>query len=132
MSVRRKLALTAQAAAAYAPRLEEGLPSNTSVGQTQRRGAPSPDNSMRPGSAGAMGSQATDGGDVHVVGAAGQTQAVAHGGPEAVGKHSQVQLWWRDATSRPGRQLSPADFRAGREHVDELRTEQERHDELRR
>ena len=88
----RKLPLTAQAAAAYTPRLEEGLPSNTSVRQTQWRGAPSPDNSMRPGSAGAMGSQATDGGDVHVVGAAGQTQAVTHGGPEAVGKHSQVQL----------------------------------------
>jgi hypothetical protein len=65
--------------------------------------APSPDNSMRPGSAGAMGSQATEGGDVHVVGVAGQAQAVAHGVPEAVGKHSQVQLWWRDATIRPGR-----------------------------
>ena len=39
MSVWRKLPLTAQAAAAYAPRLEDGLPSNTSVRQTQRRGA---------------------------------------------------------------------------------------------
>ena len=39
MSVWRKLPLTAQVAAAYAPRLEEGLPSNISVGQTQRRGA---------------------------------------------------------------------------------------------
>eukprot|EP01046_Picozoa_sp_COSAG06_P084649 COSAG06_NODE_31423_length_521_cov_48.424171_1_plen_88_part_00 len=39
MSVRRKLSLTAQVAAAYAPRVEEGLPSNISVGQTQRRGA---------------------------------------------------------------------------------------------
>ena len=77
-----------------------------------------------------MGS-GTDGGDVHLARAAGRTQAVAHGGPEAVGKHSQVQLWWRDATSHPGRQLSPADFLAGREHVDE-RTEQRRHDELRR
>jgi hypothetical protein len=131
VSAWRKLPLTAQAAAAYTPRLEEGLPSNTSVRQTQWRGAPSPDNSMRPGSAGAMGSQATDGGDVHVVGAAGQTQAVTHGGPEAVGKHSQVQLWWRDATSHPGRQLSPADFLASCEHVDELCTEQRRHDELR-
>ena len=128
MSAWRKLPLTAQAAAAYAPRLEGGLPSSTSVGQTQRRGL---DKSMRPGSAGAMGSQATEGGDVHVVGVASQAQAVAHGIPEAAGKHSQVQLWWRDATSRPGRQLSPADFLAGCEHVDE-RTEQRRHDELRR
>ena len=32
----------------------------------------------------------TDGGDVHVVGAAGRTQAVAHGAPEAIGKHSQA------------------------------------------
>ena len=39
MSVWRKLPLTAKAAAAYAPRLEDGLPSNTSVRQTQRRGA---------------------------------------------------------------------------------------------
>ena len=80
MSAWRKLPLTAQAAAAYTPRLEEGLPSNTSVRQTQWRGAPSPDNSMWPGSAGAMGS-GTDGGDVNLVRAAGRTQAVAHGAP---------------------------------------------------
>ena len=85
VSAWRKLPLTAQAAAAYTPRLEEGLPSNTSVRQTQWRGAPSPDNSMWPGSAigrahRAMGS-GTDGGDVHLARAAGRTQAVAHGAP---------------------------------------------------
>ena len=53
-----------------------------------------------------------------------RAQAVAHGAPEAFSAHSQAQLWRRDATSRPMPQLSPEDFLAGREHVDELRREQ--------
>eukprot|EP01046_Picozoa_sp_COSAG06_P031930 COSAG06_NODE_3150_length_5768_cov_7.694733_9_plen_194_part_00 len=75
--------------------------------------------------------RSADGGVVHVVGAAVRpSQVVVHGALEAVGKHGQAQLWWQDATSRPRWQLSPPDFLAGREHVDELRREQSRHDEL--
>jgi len=139
MSVRRKLSLTAQVAAAYAPRVEEGLPSNISVGQTQWRGARTELRqfhvaglSHRPGS--------SRDGLRHrrrrcAPGARSRPDAGGRSwgpGMKAVGKHSQAQLWWRDAASRLGRQLSPADFLAGREHVDELRTEQRRHDELRR
>jgi len=134
MSVRRKLPLTAQVAAAYAPRLEEGLPSNISVGQTQRRGARAELRQLH-----VAGLSRRDGlrhrrrrcepGARSWPDAGGRSWGP---GMKAVGKHSQAQLWWRDAASRLGRQLSPADFLAGREHVDELRTEQRRHDELRR
>jgi hypothetical protein len=58
------------------------------------------------------------------VGSSTRAQAVAHGAPEAFSAHSQAQLWRRDATSRPMPQLSPEDFLADREHVDELRREQ--------
>ena len=40
-------------------------------------------------------------------------QAVAHWGLEAVGRHSQAQLWRRGATSRSRPRLCPADLLAG-------------------
>ena len=132
MSVWRKLPLTAQVAAAYAPRLEEGLPSNISVGQTQRRGART---ELRQFHVAGLSDGLRHRRRRCAPGARSRPDAGGRSwgpGMKAVGKHSQAQLWWRDAASRLGRQLSPADFLAGREHVDELRTEQRRHDELRR
>ena len=46
--------------------------------------------------------------------------------------HRKQGAWSSPLNWIRAQQLSPADFLAGREHVDELRTEQRRHDELRR
>jgi hypothetical protein len=79
----------------------------------QQRGAPRSSVSVGPGSAGATGShrdrRRCARGGCSRPGA----QAVAHGGLEAVGRHSQAQLWRRGATSRSRPRLCPADLLAG-------------------
>jgi hypothetical protein len=54
-------------------------------------------------------------------------------GPEAVGKRGQVQLRWRDTTSRPGRQLSQhTSSPAVDTRMSCAQSSQRRHDELHR
>ena len=79
----------------------------------QQRGAPRSSVSVGPGSAGATGSHR----DRRRCARGGCSRpgapAVAHGGLEAVGRHSQAQLWRRGATSRSRPRLCPADLLAG-------------------
>ena len=109
--MRRKLPLTAQEAAVYAPRLEDLTAQRTRRTDAVAWGAEL--KQLR--AAGLSGCDGLAGGRLRRRARArgGRSrpgaQAVAHGAPEAFSAHSQAQLWRRDATSRPMPQLSPED-----------------------
>ena len=109
--MRRKLPLTAQEAAVYAPRLEDLTAQRTRRTDAAAWGAEL--KQLR--AAGLSGCDGLAGGRLRWRARArgGRSrpgaQAVAHGAPEAFSAHSQAQLWRRDATSRPMPQLSPED-----------------------